>query len=281
MLDFDIVIYGVLSLAPFSLYCFCSPSFRVPSSAAWPLGKIDLTNMPMLPRGESLPPTTLKPRPFLPLPFSKTTFWTKIFGCCNDDLRWPTDDRSTETGISGSCLSPDTLTDDMLFVRRFFDDTSPTVAVTLPMSGPGETEHRVFADGETEFRDLRPVTESLTLMTVFIAARPLEKSQTSITELSSDDLSIISPVRGADFGRSRTGSRLRFLTGPLRGKTPLDDSELSGARAMMTSTDPAMFRRTFRATSISRPRRLWPWTLTISSPIANRPSRSTKPPGSM
>jgi len=50
------------------------PSLRVPSSAACPLGKMDLTKMPMLPRGESLPPTTLNPRPFLPTPFSKTTF---------------------------------------------------------------------------------------------------------------------------------------------------------------------------------------------------------------
>ena len=75
-------------------------------------------------------------------------------------------------------------------------------------------------------------------MTVFIAARPLEKSQTSITELSSHDLSIISPVNGADLGRSKTGSRRRFLIGPRRGEIPLFDSLISGARAMMTSTEP-------------------------------------------
>ena len=66
-------------------FAFLSPSWRVPSSAACPFGKIDLTKMPMSPRGESLPPTTLKPRPFLPLPFSNTRFWTSTRGwswCC-------------------------------------------------------------------------------------------------------------------------------------------------------------------------------------------------------
>jgi hypothetical protein len=32
--------------------------------------------MPMLPRGESMPPTTLKPSPFFPGPFSNSTLWT-------------------------------------------------------------------------------------------------------------------------------------------------------------------------------------------------------------
>ena len=171
----------------------------------------------------------------------------------------------------------------MLLVSRFFDDvTSATVAVTLPISGDGETEFRsLSAAGETEFRVLIGDAASETLMTVFMAARPDEKSQTSMTEVSSDDLSMVSPVSGADFGRSKTGSRRRFLTGPLRGKTPPEVSVASGARATMTSTDPDIFRRTFRATSISRPRRLWPLTLTISSPTTNLPSRSTRPPGSM
>ncbi len=67
------------------------PSLRVPSSAACPLGKMDLTKMPMLPRGESLPPTTLNPRPFLPTPFSKTTFCRtdlKTFFLCSSLTGW-------------------------------------------------------------------------------------------------------------------------------------------------------------------------------------------------
>ena len=56
-------------LAPPSLHH--SPSLRLPVSAACPRGKIVLTKMPILPFGESIPPTTLKPRPFLPPPFSK------------------------------------------------------------------------------------------------------------------------------------------------------------------------------------------------------------------
>ena len=61
-------------------YCYTiilasSPSLRDPVSAAWPTGNIVLTKMPMLPLGESIPPTTLKPRPFLPPPFSKYTEW--------------------------------------------------------------------------------------------------------------------------------------------------------------------------------------------------------------
>ena len=59
-----------------------------------------------------------------------------------------------------------------------------------------------------------------TLITVFIAALLLLKSQTSITESSSliaeDEAAIeaaerSSPLKGADFGRSRTGRRLRFF----------------------------------------------------------------------
>ena len=52
------------------------PSLSLPSSAACPLGKIVFTNIPMLPFGESLPPTTEKPRLFLPRPFSKMTVLT-------------------------------------------------------------------------------------------------------------------------------------------------------------------------------------------------------------
>lgn len=51
------------------------PSLSVPSSAAWPLGKIVFTKIPMFPFGESLPPTMENPSPFLPWPFSKTTVW--------------------------------------------------------------------------------------------------------------------------------------------------------------------------------------------------------------
>ena len=59
-----------------------------------------------------------------------------------------------------------------------------------------------------------------TLITVFIAALLLLKSHTSITESSSliaeDEAAIeaaerSSPLKGADFGRSRTGRRLRFF----------------------------------------------------------------------
>ena len=58
------------------------------------------------------------------------------------------------------------------------------------------------------------------MITVFIAALLLLKSQTSITESSSliaeDEAAIeaaerSSPLKGADFGRSRTGRRLRFF----------------------------------------------------------------------
>lgn len=39
------------------------PSFSLPSAAAAPLGKMVLTNIPILPRAESCPPTILNPRP--------------------------------------------------------------------------------------------------------------------------------------------------------------------------------------------------------------------------
>ncbi len=51
------------------------PSLIVPWSAAWPLGKIVLTKIPIFPLGESRPPTTLNPRPFFPGPFSNATVW--------------------------------------------------------------------------------------------------------------------------------------------------------------------------------------------------------------
>ena len=51
------------------------PSWSLPLSAAWPVGKIVLTKMPMLPLGESLPPTIEKPKLFLPGPFSKMIVW--------------------------------------------------------------------------------------------------------------------------------------------------------------------------------------------------------------
>ncbi len=43
----------------------------------------------MLPFGESRPPTTLKPRPFFPGPFSKATVWR--VHCCSElsDPDWP------------------------------------------------------------------------------------------------------------------------------------------------------------------------------------------------
>ena len=44
------------------------PSLRSGRSAAWPSGNIVLTKIPMLPLGESIPPTTLKPSPFFPGP---------------------------------------------------------------------------------------------------------------------------------------------------------------------------------------------------------------------
>ena len=53
------------------------PSLSPGFSAAWPSGNIVLTKIPMEPLGESIPPTTLKPSPFLtPGPFSNSTLWT-------------------------------------------------------------------------------------------------------------------------------------------------------------------------------------------------------------
>lgn len=51
------------------------PSLSVPSSTACPVGNMVLTKIPMLPLGESRPPTIENPSPFLPWPFSKTTVW--------------------------------------------------------------------------------------------------------------------------------------------------------------------------------------------------------------
>lgn len=48
------------------------------SSAAWPFGKMVLTKMPMLPLGESRPPTMEKPRDLRPRPFSNTTVCTDM-----------------------------------------------------------------------------------------------------------------------------------------------------------------------------------------------------------
>lgn len=46
----------------------CSPAKRFPLSAACPLTKIVLTKIPMLPFGESFPPTIEKPNDFIPAP---------------------------------------------------------------------------------------------------------------------------------------------------------------------------------------------------------------------
>ena len=54
------------------------PSCSLPSSAAWPVGKIVLTKMPILPFGESRPPTMENPRLFFPGPFSNTTVWNEL-----------------------------------------------------------------------------------------------------------------------------------------------------------------------------------------------------------
>ena len=52
-----------------------SPSCSFPSSAACPVGRMVLTKIPIMPLGESRPPTMLKPRLFFPGPFSKTSVW--------------------------------------------------------------------------------------------------------------------------------------------------------------------------------------------------------------
>ena len=54
-----------------------SPSFRTPR--AWPFGKIVLTYIPMLPLGESFPPTMENPRLFCPGPFSNFTAWMEYW----------------------------------------------------------------------------------------------------------------------------------------------------------------------------------------------------------
>ena len=49
------------------------PSNNLPFSAACPVGRMVFTNIPIIPFGESRPPTILNPKLFLPCPFSKTT----------------------------------------------------------------------------------------------------------------------------------------------------------------------------------------------------------------
>ena len=52
------------------------PSCSFPSSsAACPEGRTVLTKIPIIPLGESRPPTIENPRLFLPGPFSKVTVW--------------------------------------------------------------------------------------------------------------------------------------------------------------------------------------------------------------
>ena len=58
------------------------PSLSVPKSSACPTGKMVLTKIPMLPLGESMPPTTLNPSPFFPGPFSNST----VAICIDSDL---------------------------------------------------------------------------------------------------------------------------------------------------------------------------------------------------
>ena len=55
-----------------------SPSLSLPSWLAWPVGRMVLTKMPMLPFAESRPPTIEKPRDFFPWPFSNTTWCKKV-----------------------------------------------------------------------------------------------------------------------------------------------------------------------------------------------------------
>ncbi len=59
------------------------PSFSLPSAAAAPLGKIVLTNIPILPRAESCPPTMLKPRPYT---FKDTSVWAWIHNSTGGDV---------------------------------------------------------------------------------------------------------------------------------------------------------------------------------------------------
>ena len=107
-------------------------------------------------------------------------------------------------------------------------DTSEK-ADPLPLS-LGEASEAVPVPDADVLEDELELFVELTLMTVFIAALLLLKSQTSITE-SSSPLGVVnvaadksSPLKGADFGLSRTGSlRLFFFSaanglGPKRGK---------------------------------------------------------------
>ncbi len=59
------------------------PSFSLPSAAAAPLGKIVLTNIPILPRAESCPPTMLKLRPYT---FKDATVWAWIHNSAGGDV---------------------------------------------------------------------------------------------------------------------------------------------------------------------------------------------------
>ena len=108
-------------------------------------------------------------------------------------------------------------------------DTSEK-ADPLPLS-LGEVSEAVPVPDADVLEDELELFVELTLMTVFIAALLLLKSQTSITESSSPPLGVVnvaadksSPLKGADFGLSRTGSlRLFFFSaanglGPKRGK---------------------------------------------------------------
>ena len=61
----------------------------------------------MLPLGESIPPTTLKPRPFLPLPFWKYTEWRVMerdLGLAATGVCWQRD-RGLPTPVLGLLLS--------------------------------------------------------------------------------------------------------------------------------------------------------------------------------
>ena len=66
------------------------PSFMAPwASIACPTGKTVFTKIPIEPLGESIPPTTLKPNPFLPGPFSNSVVCSAIdkdLGRCVDVL---------------------------------------------------------------------------------------------------------------------------------------------------------------------------------------------------
>ena len=64
----------------------CLPSFMAPcASIACPTGNTVFTKIPMDPFGESIPPTTLNPNPFLPGPFSNSVVCNDMD---NDFGRW-------------------------------------------------------------------------------------------------------------------------------------------------------------------------------------------------